>query len=236
MTRNKTKAPTRVLIVDDHPAVREALAIRIGRQRDLKVCGEAADMGEALRLVAEARPDVAVIDISLKAGDGLDLIKRIKDRDGRVRMLVWSMHSESLYAERALRAGALGYINKDQATDRIVEAIRRVLEGKVWLSEALTERMLQRAIGPGPQGVMRSPLDALADRELEVFRLIGQGVKTAAIAQRLHLSVKTVETYRDRIRQKLDLDDGTKLAHYATQWVLENGRVGFAAGASHLPM
>ena len=223
MTRNKTKAPTRVLIVDDHPAVREALAIRIGRQRDLEVCGEAADMGEALRLVAEARPDVAVIDISLKAGSGIDLITRIKDRDAYVRILVWSMHSEALYAERALRAGALGYVNKDQATDRIVAAIRRVREGKVYLSDAMAERLLQRAVGGARDVVTRSPLDVLADRELEVFRLIGAGVKTAEIAERLHLSVKTVETYRDRIRQKLCLSDGTKLAHYATQWVLENG-------------
>ena len=138
-------------------------------------------------------------------------------------MLVWSMHSESLYAERALRAGALGYINKDQATDKIVEAIRRVLEGKVYLSDAMAETMLHRAVGGGREEVTRSPLDALADRELEVFRLIGQGVKTAEIAERLHLSVKTIETYRDRIRQKLDLSDGTELAHYATQWVLENG-------------
>jgi DNA-binding NarL/FixJ family response regulator len=137
-------------------------------------------------------------------------------------MLVWSMHSESLYAERALRAGALGYVTKDQATDRIVEAIRRVLAGKVWLSEAMTERMLQRAVGEGRQEVTRSPLNTLADRELEVFRLIGEGVKTTEIAERLNLSVKTVETYRDRIRKKLDLHDGTTLAHYATQWVLEN--------------
>jgi DNA-binding NarL/FixJ family response regulator len=223
MTKNKTTKRARILIVDDHPAVREALAIRIGRQRDLEVCGEAADISEALRLIADTQPDVAVVDISLKTGDGIDLIKRIKDRNDRVRMLVWSMHSESLYAERALRAGALGYINKDQATDKIVEAIRRVLAGKVWLSEAMAERVLHRAVGTGQPEVTLSPLDALADRELEVFRLIGQGVKTAEIAERLHLSVKTVETYRDRIRQKLDLDDGTKLAHYATQWVLENG-------------
>jgi DNA-binding NarL/FixJ family response regulator len=223
MTRNKTKAPTRVLIVDDHPAVREALAIRIGRQRDLEVCGEAADMGEALRLVAEARPDVAVIDISLKAGSGIDLITRIKDRDAYVRILVWSMHSEALYAERALRAGALGYVNKDQATDRIVAAIRRVREGKVYLSDAMAERLLQRAVGGARAAVTRSLVELLADRELEVFRLIGGGAKTAEIAERLHLSVKTVETYRDRIRQKLDLSDGTRLSHYATQWVLENG-------------
>jgi DNA-binding NarL/FixJ family response regulator len=210
------------LIVDDHPAVREALASRIGRQPDLEVCGEAADTTEALRLVADTQPDMAVVDISLKTGNGIDLIKRITDRNDRVRMLVWSMHSESLYAERALRAGALGYINKDQATDKIVEAIRRVLDGKVYLSDAMAEKLLHRTVGGGRKGATRSTLDALADRELEVFRLIGQGVKTAEIAQRLHLSVKTVETYRDRIRQKLDLSDGTELAHYATQWVLEN--------------
>src|SRR6516225_10530105 len=219
----KKKKRARVLIVDDHPAVREALALRISRQPDLEVCGEAADTSEALRLVAQAQPDVAVVDISLKTGNGIDLIRRIKDRNDHVRILVWSMHSESLYAERALRAGALGYINKDQATDRIVEAIRRVLAGKVWLSEAMTERMLHRAVGGAREGLTRSPVDGLADRELEVFRLIGGGVKTAEIAERLHLSVKTVETYRDRIRRKLNLSDGTRLSHYATQWVLENG-------------
>ena len=222
MKRSPTKKRARILIVDDHPAVREALASRIGRQPDLEVCGEAADLSEALRLVADTQPDLAVVDISLKTGSGIDLIKRIKDRNDNVRMLVWSMHSESLYAERALRAGALGYINKDQATDKIVEAIRRVLAGKVYLSDAMAEKMLHRAVGGGREEVTRSPLDALADRELEVFRLIGQGVKTAEIAERLHLSVKTVETYRDRIRQKLDLSDGTELAHYATKWMLEN--------------
>jgi DNA-binding NarL/FixJ family response regulator len=222
MSRKKPIKRARVLIVDDHPAVREALAWRIGRQSDLKVCGEAADMSEALRLLADTNPDVAVVDISLKASNGIDLIKRIKDRNAHVRILVWSMHSEALYAERALRAGALGYVNKDQATDRIVEATRRVLEGKVYLSEAMSERLLQRAVGGARAEVTRWPLEVLADRELEVFRLIGAGVKTADIAERLHLSVKTVETYRDRIRKKLDLSDGTQLAHYATQWALEN--------------
>ena len=223
MSRNNSKKRARVLIVDDHPAVREALAMRIGRQSDLEVCGEAADLSEALRLVADTQPDVAVIDISLKTGCGIDLIKRIKDRNDTVRMLVWSTHSESLYAERALRAGALGYINKDQATDKIVEGIRRVLEGKVYLSDAMVETMLRRTVGGERKEITRSPLDALANRELEVFRLIGQGVKTAEIAERLHLSVKTIETYRDRIREKLDLSDGTELAHYATKWMLENG-------------
>jgi len=222
MSKKKATERARVLIVDDHPAVREALAVRIGRQPDLEVCGEASDTNEALRLVSEESPDVAVVDISLKTGNGIDLIKRIKDRNDHIRIVVWSMHSESLYAERALRAGALGYVNKDQATDTIVEAIHRVRQGKVWLSEAMSERLLQRTVGVGGQEVARAPVEALTDRELEVFRLIGQGVKTAEIAERLHLSVKTIETYRDRIRQKLDLSDGAKLAHCAAQWVLEN--------------
>src|SRR6516225_11746597 len=170
MPKKKTAKRARILIVDDHPAVRYSLASWIGKQPDLEVCGEAAEMSEALRLVADTQPDLAVVDISLKTGSGIDLIKRIKDRNDSVRMLVWSMHSESLYGERALRAGALGYINKDQATDKIIEAIRRVLVGKVWLSAALAERVLQRAVGGGRKGVTRSPLDLLADRELEVFR------------------------------------------------------------------
>jgi len=203
--------------------VRDALASLIGQQPDLEVCGEAADMSEALRLVADTQPELAVIDISLKTGNGIDLIKRIRDRNKSVQMLVWSMHNESLYAERALRAGALGYINKDQATDKIIDAIRRVLDGKVYVSDEMAEKMLHRAVGGGRKEATRSPLDVLADRELEVFRLIGQGVKTVEIADRLHLSVKTIETYRDRIRQKLDLSHGTELAHYATQWMLQNG-------------
>ena len=222
MSQNKNKMRSRVLIVDDHPAVREALALRIGLQRDLEVCGEAADMDEALRLVAKTRPHLAVVDIKLKTSDGIDLIKRIKGRCDHVHILVWSAHSEAVYAERALRAGAQGYINKDQATDCIIEAIRRVLEGKVYLSEGMTEAILQRSVGGAREGDTRSPLDVLADRELEVFRLIGDGVKTTEIAERLYLSVKTVETYRARIRQKLNLSDGTMLSHYATQWVLEN--------------
>jgi DNA-binding NarL/FixJ family response regulator len=223
MPRNNSKKRAKVLIVDDHPAVRQALGILIGQEADLELCGEAADLSDALRLVADKQPDVAVIDISLKTGCGIDLIQRIKDRNNAVRMLVWSTHSESLYAERALRAGALGYVNKDQATDKIVEGIKRVLEGKVYLSDAMVETMLQRSVGDARNESMRSPLDALANRELEVFRLIGQGVKTSAIAERLHLSVKTIETYRERVREKLDLIDGTELAHYATQWMLQNG-------------
>lgn len=226
MGKSKAAPRIRVMIVDDHPAVREALASRIDRQPDLEVCGEAADLSDALRILPEVKPHVAVVDISLKTGSGLELIKRIRDRNSAVQIVVWSMHPESLYAERALRAGALGYVNKDQATDTIVEAIRRVGRGEVWVSEALAQRMLRRSVGVAPGEGTRSPLESLADRELEVFRLIGQGAKTAEIADRLHLSVKTVETYRDRIRRKLDLIDGTRLVHFATQWVLEHDVTG----------
>jgi DNA-binding NarL/FixJ family response regulator len=223
MRRKKSQNRARVVIVDHNSAVRMALALRIGRQPDLKVCGQATDMNEALRVIADTKPDVAVVDISLATGNGIDLIKEINDRNDTIRILVWSTESESLYAEQALRAGALGYISKDQATNRIVEAIRQVLAGKIWLSAAMAERILQRIVGTARDEVTRSPLQVLTGRELEVFRLIGHGVKTAEIAKRLHLSVKTVETYRDRIRQKLILVDGTKLAHYATRWLLENG-------------
>jgi DNA-binding NarL/FixJ family response regulator len=226
MSESKSKASkpaARVLIVDDHPAVREALAIRIAAQPDLEVCGEAADAAEALRLAAATDPDVAVIDIGLKAGNGIDLIKRLKGRDDKFRAIVWSMYSEDLFAERVLRAGAMGYINKEQATGKIIEAIRQVLDGKVYLSPTMTEKLLKRAVGQTGGESGRSPIDTLSDRELEVFRLIGQGVKTQEIAARLHLSVKTVETYRDRIREKLDLSDGAELARRALQWTLENG-------------
>ena len=163
---------------------------------------------------------MAVVDISLKTGCGIDLIKRIKDRNDTVRMLVWSTHSESLYAER-VRAGALGYINKDQATDKIVEGIRRVLEGKVYLSDAMVQAMLHRTVG-GEREKSYVRRSSAGRSRVQVFRLIGQGVKTAEIAKRLYVSVKTIETYRDRIRRKLELTDGTALAHYATKWMQEN--------------
>jgi len=221
MNRKPAKSRTRILVVDDHPAVREALASRIGGQSDLEVCGEAEDIHEALHLIETTKPDLAVVDISLKTGNGIDLIKRVRSRNDQVRILVWSMHPESLYAERSLRAGAMGYINKDQATDRIIDAIREILAGKVYLSSSMAEKLLQRTVGMKRARLDRSPVDTLSDRELEVFRLIGQGVKTANIAARLHVSLGTIWTYRDRIRTKLDLDDGTKLEHFATQWILE---------------
>jgi len=221
MSRSKRKTRARVLIVDDHPAVREALAAHIGNESDLEVCGEAADMGQALRQLVATRPDVAVVDISLKSGNGIDLIKRIRDRDAHVCILVWSMHSESLYARRALAAGALGYVNKDQATDVIIKAIRRVLAGKIWLSPSMSERLLQGVVGTRRQQDAHARLDTLKNNEIAVFSLIGEGKETAQIAKRLHLSVKTIEMYRRRIRQKLGLSDSGELYRVAAEWAFK---------------
>jgi DNA-binding NarL/FixJ family response regulator len=222
-TINTTKPAAKVLIVDDHPAVREALAIRISSEIDLDVCGEADDLDEALQLAAAAKPDLAVIDISLKTESGIDLIKRLRAHDDKIRMIVWSMYSEELFAERALRAGAMGYLTKEKGTGQIIEAIRRVLEGNVYLSEGLTKKLLKRTVGKPVEDASGCAFDALSDRELDVFRLIGQGLKTNGIALQLHLSVNTVETYRDRIRAKLNLTDGLELTRCAMQWFLENG-------------
>ncbi len=212
----------KILIVDDHPAVREALAIRIASTSDLVVCGEAEDEAQALRLTKVRKPDIVIIDLGLKSGDGISLIKRIKKRHDNVRMLVWSMQSEGDFAERAIRAGASGYITKEHATDRIVDALRKILAGQIYLSPALSNRLLQRVAGQKNGGPNQSTVADLSDRELEVVRLIGRGLDTGEIAERLFLSPKTISTYRDRIREKLGLPNGTDLRRFAAQWVLEN--------------
>jgi DNA-binding NarL/FixJ family response regulator len=213
-----SSGPAKVLIVDDHPAVREGLTSRISRQRDLIVCGEAATVAEALRLVEITEPDVVVIDISLSEGNGIDLIKRIRTRDSSIRMLACSMHPDSLYAERALRAGALGYINKDNTTGRILDAIRSVRDGDIYLSEDAMRRLVHKTIGhSGNPGLS---LESLSDRELEIFKLIGEGHSTSNMASQLHLSVHTVDTYRRRIRLKLNIRNAAELVHTATEWVL----------------
>lgn len=197
--------------------------MRIERQTDLAVCGEAGDVSGAMKLVSETRPDIVIIDISLKEGNGIDLIKRIKARFPATRMLVWSMYSEAVSGERALRAGAMGYINKEQATDKIIEGIRHVLSDKVYMSPALAERVMHRAVGRKSGGMMRTPVEELSDRELEVFQLLGRGLKTQEVAKRIKVSPKTVETYRARIKQKMDLGGSSQLIQRAVQWVIENG-------------
>ncbi len=212
----------RIIIVDDHPSTREGLMSRLEAEPDLIVCGEAADVDEALDVIERVQPDLAVIDVSLKTGSGIDLVKEVKRHHPRVRTLVWSMYEESLYAERALRAGAMGYINKQHVTEKIIEAIRTVLAGDLFLSKELSAKMLHRVI-EGKEAVACSPVDALSDRELETFRLMGQGMNTKEIAKAMKLSPKTIETYRARIKEKLAVDDMTALTREATQWVLQNG-------------
>lgn len=217
-----SKQTTRVLIVDDHPIVREGLASLLSRQPDFKICGEAEDVRSALRLVEETKPHVVTIDISLKSGSGLELIRRIADVDRSIRMVACSLFDETLYAERALHAGALGYVNKHEATRTIVKAIRQVLSGKVYLSDRMSERLAQRLIGRRDK-VELPVVDVLSDRELQVFQMIGKGLTTPEIAAKLHLGVKTIETHRRRMKEKLNLKNTAELARDAAQWVLENG-------------
>ncbi len=215
--------PAKILIVDDHPVVRDGLAMRIARCPDLVVCGEASDVAEAIQVAIATQPDVMVIDISLKSGNGIDLIKRIRARHLPSRMLAWSMHNEFLYAERALRAGAMGYISKEHATEHIIAAIRCVLEGKLYLSDKMADRLLHRTLGHTEPPTEQSPLELLSDRELEVFNLIGQGMDTQQVAERMRLSPKTVETYRARIKTKLNLQNGVELIRCALHWCLDGG-------------
>jgi DNA-binding NarL/FixJ family response regulator len=208
---------TRILIVDDHPLVRTGLAQLIGDCPDLEVCGEAGDMAEALRQIDALDPDLAIIDLSLAGGSGLDLIEHVKSHNRDLPMLVASMHDETLYAERVLAAGARGYINKQEAQDRIVRAIRRVLAGKVYLSERMTERMLSGMVDSNHE---RRDIDSLSNRELQVFELIGQGISTSHIASRLNLSTKTIETHQARIKKKLGLGSAHELTQRAIRWVM----------------
>jgi DNA-binding NarL/FixJ family response regulator len=209
---------TRILIVDDHPLVRAGFAQLIGDCPDLEVCGEAGDMAEALRQVDATLPDLAIIDLSLAGGSGLDLIERIKARDRKILMLVASMHDETLYAERVLAAGARGYINKQEAQDSIIRAIRQVLSGKVYLSQAMTDRLLGGMVDSNGE---KRDIDSLSNRELQVFELIGEGVATGQIAEQLNLSVKTIETHQAHIKKKLGLGSAHELYQRAIRWVME---------------
>ena len=212
---------SRVLVVDDHPIMRQGYSQLISLQPDLEMCGEAADGQEALRQVEAARPNLAIVDISLRDSNGIELMKQLRARDPHLKMLVVSMHDESLFAERALHAGASGYINKEETTDKLIDAVRCVLAGKIFLSPAMTERMLSRAAG-NHDGSAPAPLACLSDRELEVFELIGKGLTTRKIASKLHLSSKTVDTYRQNIKSKLSLSNATELTLHAAQWALRD--------------
>lgn len=213
----KSSSAIRILIVDDHTAIREGLCSLLSREPGFEVCGDVGTVAAALSLVREASPTVAIVDISIGNESGLDLIRRIKEVDDSVRILSWSMYDDLLYAERALGAGAMGFINKRESTRKIVEAIRTIKDGDVYLSERMKNHMIHRSVGGRP--AVKTPIETLSNRELEVFKLIGTGMTTAEISKQLHLSVKTVETHRQRIKGKLQLDDANKLAREATQWV-----------------
>ena len=202
--------------MDDHPIVRQGLGLLINREPDLVVCGEAEDAPSALQRMTSAQPDLMVIDISLDGPDGLELLKTIRQKEPILPVLILSMHEESTYAERSLRAGANGYIMKQEATERVLVAIRRILEGKVYLSERLTNKMLEQFVH-GAGSSKNNPLTTLSDRELEVYRLIGAGHGTRQIADELHVSVKTVESYQAHIKEKLSLRNARELVQHAIE-------------------
>jgi len=208
---------TRVLVVDDHPIVRQGLALLINRESDLVVCGEAEEMHTAMQQILTTHPDIVVVDISLSGPDGLELLKSIRTRHPHLPVLILSMHDESIYAERALRAGANGYIMKQEATEKVLEALRRIVNREIYVSDRVANKMLQQYIG-GNAVAQRSPVADLTDRELEVFRLIGDGHSTRQIAEELRLSVKTVESYQAHIKEKLSLRSARELMQHAIQW------------------
>jgi len=212
------KPKSKVLLVDDHAVLRQGLVRLINQEPELEICGEAEEGPKAFELVSKLKPDVVVIDISLKGSNGIELVKNLKASYPDLPTLVLSMHDESLYAERALRAGSLGYIMKEEAFDQVLVAIRSVLRGEIFLSEKMKAKMLQYLAG-GKSKTVSSPIEHLTDRELEVFRLIGEGRSTRQIAAELRLSVRTVEAYREYIKNKLNLKNATELVQHAFHWV-----------------
>ena len=212
-------AKSNIFIVDDHPIVRQGLAELINREPDLTVCGDAEEAGAALRRIDSLRPDLVIVDISLSGPDGLDLLKDIRARDAHLPVLILSMLDELIYAERALRAGANGYIMKQEATEKVLVAIRRILGGEIYVSDRMANKMLHRFVGGDPLKEL-SPVAGLTDRELEVFRLIGEGHGTRQIADELHVSVKTVESHQSHIKEKLALKNGRELVQRAIQWAV----------------
>jgi DNA-binding NarL/FixJ family response regulator len=216
--RGGADSKKRILIVDDHPVVRQGLMRLINEEDDLEVCGEAENSQQALGMLSSCKPDVAVLDLSLGSESGLELIKAIHARASGLPIIVLSMHDESIYAERALRAGASGYVMKHEDFDSILGGIRHVLKGEICVSDRIAKRIINSYVKGGAESD-GSPADALTDRELEVFTLMGRGMATRQIAEALHLSAKTVETYREKIKAKLGLSNAVELMQHAFAWV-----------------
>ena len=214
---------TQILIVDDHPVVRDGLTTIINHEKDLNVCGEADDAHEAMKAVTELKPNVVIVDISLKSSDGIELTKNIKAGNSKLPVIVLSVHDESVYAERALLAGAKAYLMKDSVSENIVKAIRTVLSNEIYVSNTISKKFLHK-IARNKEGTTKTPIENLSDREFEVFRLIGEGFKASQIAMQLHLSIKTIETYRSRIKEKLNLPNAAELLQYSIKWAKSQDR------------
>lgn len=213
------KRKTSIVVVDDHPLVRERLIELITREDDLTVAGEAEDRSDALEMISRLKPEMAIVDLTLKSSLGFDLIKDLQAIHPEVRILVVSMQDEIIYAERCIRAGARGYITKQQASRHVMQAIRKVLAGEVYVSEAVASQLISRSVGRPQNADSLSIVSILADRELQVFELIGKGHSTRQIADLLLLDIKTIETYRARIKEKLGLKDSPELLQQAIAWV-----------------
>ncbi len=214
----------KIVIVDDHPILRKGITELIHSEGAYTVVGEAANLGDAYKVVNAQKPDVVIVDISLDGNNGVELMKELVHRWPELPIVAYSMHDEQIYAERVLRAGAKGYVMKQRPPEDLLEAIKQVLKGKVYLSEEMSDRLLGKLIGSNPsQNIAASPVEKLSDRELEVLQLIGKGNTTAAIADQLCLSIKTIETYREHLKTKLNLKNGPELTRYAIEWSLNQG-------------
>jgi DNA-binding NarL/FixJ family response regulator len=220
VTRGKVR---KIFIVDDHAVMRQGLAKLVGDEKDLEVCGEAESAADALKAIGRLKPDLAIVDISLTGRTGIELIRDVRQHYPGVCVLVLSMHDETIYSERVLRAGGRGYIMKQEGGKVLMQAIRQVLKGQVYLSERMSAKVFERLSNSAQTA--GSPLELLSDREMEVFQLIGDGLGTRQIAEQLHLSMKTVEVYRAHIKRKLNLKDGTALVRYAIRWA-ETEKIG----------
>ncbi len=218
------KRARRVLLVDDHPIVRQGLRRLIDQEEDLDVCGEAETVREARAAIREHRPDAIIVDISLKQGDGLELVRDVRAQYPSLPILVLSMHDETIYAERMLSAGASGYIMKQAASEQFLVAVRRVLDGAIYVSDSISNSMIQKFTSGGAP-IAANPIDRLSNREIQILHLIGKGLSTREAAEALNLSIKTVESHRQRIKKKLNLTTGTQLVQYAVNWFSGRGEI-----------
>ena len=210
---------TRIYIVDDHPLVRQGLSQIINNEADMEICGEAEDAPQAMKGVGPANPDVIIVDISLRGNNGLELIKNLKAIHENIRILVFSMHDESIYAQRALRAGAKAFVMKKESPTKVVEAIRRIITGEIYVSPSVADQVLHQIVNGPNNATSTSPIDRLTDRELEVVQLIGRGLSSREVAESLNLSVKTIESHRAHVKEKLSLRNATELVQFSVQWV-----------------